>query len=57
MSFNDEEEIHFCTNCDSEFNVIKIDDDEIEVQYCPFCGADMALEEDDIEDDEYDDYQ
>lgn len=52
MNFNNEEEIFFCTDCDSEFNVIKIDDEELEVMYCPFCGSDMAIEEDDEEDDE-----
>jgi DNA-directed RNA polymerase subunit M/transcription elongation factor TFIIS len=44
------DDIHFCTDCDSEFTVTKIDDDEIEVQFCPFCGYDMAM--DDVYDDE-----
>lgn len=43
-------EILLCTNCDAEFSVDRFDDEEEEIQYCPFCGShlwDEELEEDD----------
>lgn len=50
MTFNDDN-IILCVNCDSEFYVTKVDDEDMDVQYCPYCGFDMSYEEDD----EYDD--
>lgn len=53
-------EIILCVNCDSEFTVTQIDDDDHDVEFCPFCGYDMAAyeDEDDLEiDDEDKTYQ
>jgi uncharacterized paraquat-inducible protein A len=47
-------EVHLCINCDSEFNVTKIDDEPIQVSFCPFCGYDMHEEEEDEEFEEED---
>ena len=34
----DEEEIMLCVNCDAEYTVTKIDDEEQTPEFCPFCG-------------------
>lgn len=53
MKFH-EDNIHFCTDCDSEFTVTKIDDDELDVLFCPFCGYEMALDDVDADDEDDD---
>tara|TARA_B000000557_G_scaffold119887_1_gene97327 strand:+ start:1350 stop:1541 length:192 start_codon:yes stop_codon:yes gene_type:complete len=51
-----EEEITYeleCSECGAEYEIVNINSDKNEPIYCPFCGADIDLE--DIEDDdEYD---
>lgn len=42
-----------CDNCDAEFKIKhSLDDAYYEVMFCPFCGGDIA-EEDEEETDEY----
>jgi len=50
MKFNDED-IVICTECDAEFTVHKLDDEEGEVEFCPYCGHHLWEEHDDDEDD------
>lgn len=39
MLFENEPDIvHLCQNCDSEYTVTKIDDEEGQVAFCPYCG-------------------
>lgn len=48
-----EDDIVLCVNCDAEFSVNRFDDEEEEVQYCPFCGSHLWEEDyDDSEEDE-----
>ena len=35
---NESDEVHLCQNCDAEYTVVKIDDDEGRVAFCPYCG-------------------
>ena len=49
----DEEEIILCVNCDAEYTVTKIDDDEQLPEFCPFCG--YHLVDDEYEDEEEED--
>jgi len=43
-----------CASCDGEFKIKhSMDDSYYEVNFCPFCGAEIEEEEDDDED-EYD---
>lgn len=53
----DEEEIILCINCDAEYTVTKIDDEEQQPEFCPFCGFHLIEEEydDDEEDEDLDD--
>lgn len=42
-----------CDHCDAEFKIShKMDEEYYEVNFCPFCGAQVDDEEDDEEDDE-----
>lgn len=50
----DEEEILLCVNCDAEYTVTKIDDEEQTPEFCPFCGY-HHIEEDEFDDDEEED--
>lgn len=41
-----------CGNCDAEFKIKHtLDDNYYEVNFCPFCGAEIEEEEDDETDD------
>ena len=52
----DDEEIILCINCDAEYTVTKIDDEEQEPEFCPFCGFHLIEDEfDDDEDEDLDD--
>jgi hypothetical protein len=53
LPFSDQENIIFCMNCDSEYTLTKIDDDEQDPEFCPYCGYHL-VEEDDDEDDDLD---
>ena len=44
-----EENIILCINCDAEYTITKIDDEEVEPEFCPFCGYHLIDEEDDDE--------
>lgn len=45
---NDTDDVFLCENCDAEFMVTKIDDEEADVCFCPYCGEAMYdLDEDD----------
>lgn len=46
----DEEEILLCVNCDAEYTVTKIDDEDQSPEFCPFCGYHHA--DDDYEEEE-----
>lgn len=48
----DEEEILLCVNCDAEYTVTKIDDEEQSPEFCPFCGYHHL--DDDFDDEEED---
>jgi hypothetical protein len=54
---NAPDDVFLCENCDAEFTVTKIDDDEAEVCFCPYCGEpfDDFEEEFDEEDDQFND--
>lgn len=52
----DDEEIILCINCDAEYTVTKIDDEEQQPEFCPFCGFHLIEEEEfDDEDEDLDD--
>ena len=50
---NDTDDVFLCENCDSEFIVTKIDDEEADVCFCPYCGE-AVVDIDDDDDDEDD---
>lgn len=55
-----EQEPHVCFNCDAEFVVHTIYDVEDAVSFCPFCGSEIELSEDELDeeiDDDLDEYQ
>lgn len=54
MLYENEDDIVFlCGNCDAEFMVTKLDDDDAGVVFCPYCGDTVVdLDEDDDIDDE-----
>lgn len=54
FQYDEEEEIILCVNCDAEYTVTKIDDDEQRPEFCPFCGYHLAEDEDEDEDEEDD---
>lgn len=42
-----------CDECDAEFEVIPTNDSYNEVSFCPFCGSEVVVdEEDSFEDDD-----
>lgn len=43
---------HICFECDSEFMVHTPYDIEEQISFCPFCGSELDLEEDDYDEDE-----
>lgn len=51
-----EEEIILCVNCDAEYTVTKIDDEEQTPEFCPYCGFHHLEDEedDDLEEDDQD---
>jgi hypothetical protein len=51
LPFPDQENIIFCINCDAEYTLTKIDDDEQEPEFCPYCGYHLVEDEDDEDDD------
>jgi DNA-directed RNA polymerase subunit RPC12/RpoP len=52
---NDQDEVFLCGNCDSEFTVTKLDDEEAEVCFCPYCGeAVVDFDDDDGEESDID---
>lgn len=48
---NEREEVFLCANCDAEFTVSKMDDEEADVCFCPYCGEAVVDfdDDDDIE--------
>jgi uncharacterized paraquat-inducible protein A len=52
---NEPTEIILCDNCDSEFTVVKIDDDQSNVEFCPYCGEVLGDVDDDLDEDLDDD--
>ena len=55
---NEEENIILCINCDAEYTITKIDNEEEDPEFCPFCGYHQVQEDedDDIDDEEDDRY-
>jgi hypothetical protein len=51
LPFPDQENIIFCINCDAEYTLTKIDDDEQEPEFCPYCGYHLVEDDDDEDDD------
>ena len=49
-------EHHSCFDCDEEFTVRSVYESESEISFCPFCGSELELEEDDDFDGELDEY-
>lgn len=47
---NEPNEVHLCQNCDAEYTVVKLDSEEAELCFCPYCGESTV----DIEFDEFD---
>ncbi len=52
LPFPDQENIIFCINCDAEYTLTKIDDDEQEPEFCPYCGYHLVEDDEDDEDDD-----
>jgi hypothetical protein len=53
--FTEETDIQICTNCDAEYSITLIsNDDDYQPCFCPFCGNDHSDEEDDIYEEEND---
>lgn len=52
---NEPDQVFLCGNCDSEFTVTKIDDEEADVCFCPFCGEAVVEFDDDLSLDEDED--
>ena len=55
-----EQEPHVCFNCDAEFVVHTIYDVDDTVSFCPFCGSEIELTEDELDEDfeeDLDEYQ
>ena len=52
---NDSDQVFLCQNCDSEFTVTKIDDEEAPVAFCPYCGEPVDSIDEDYDDDLLDD--
>lgn len=46
------EDIILCINCDAEYTITKIDDDQQEPEFCPYCGFHHI--EDDYDDEDPD---
>lgn len=48
---------HFCYECDTEFTVVQVNtgpEVEESISFCPYCGSEMDLEEEDDDlDEEY----
>ena len=39
FQYNEQEEnTILCTECDAEFTIHKLDDEEDDVEFCPYCG-------------------
>jgi Zn ribbon nucleic-acid-binding protein len=53
FQYDEEEDVTVCVNCDAEYTITKIDEEEQEAEFCPFCGY-HHLEEDYEEEDDID---
>ncbi len=53
FQYDEEDDITLCINCDAEYTITKIDDEEQEAEFCPFCGH-HQLEDFDEDNDEED---
>lgn len=58
LDYDDKNNTHVCLNCDTEFSVVLInnDDDELGVEFCPCCGASLEEEIDELDIDDDIDY-
>ena len=56
FQYDEEENIILCVNCDAEYTLTKIDDEEQEPEFCPYCGYHQIDEEYDEDDEEDDDH-
>lgn len=45
-----DQEPHICFECDAEFIVHTPYDMEESISFCPFCGSEVELDEDDLDD-------
>ena len=52
MKIVDDNDIVICTECDSEFTVHKLDDEDGDVEFCPYCGHHLWEDEREGEDDD-----
>ena len=52
FQYDEEEDVTVCVNCDAEYTITKIDEEEQEAEFCPFCGYHQL--EEDYDDDEND---
>ena len=41
-----------CDECDAEFEVIPTNDSYSEISFCPFCGSEVVMNEEELFDDE-----
>jgi len=48
-------EHHHCYDCEEEFSVSSVYETESDVSFCPFCGSELDLEEDEDDLDDLDD--
>lgn len=53
LDYDNSDNIHVCLNCDTEFNVTLYnndnDEDQLQVAYCPCCGAPLDDERDELD--------
>lgn len=62
MIENEHDEPHICFECDSEFIVHTPYESDMPVSFCPFCGSEIELSEEELEEedglfDEEDDFR
>lgn len=44
---------HFCYECESQFFVESVEETEMDVSFCPYCGSELEVDED-LEDEDQD---
>lgn len=53
---NQDDDIMLCVNCDAEYTITKIDDEEQEPEFCPYCGYQHSGDDYEEEEEDEEDY-